>query len=585
LENNTRDQGQNKNASPGLPMKLNKKYELEECTTKELHEDQKDVTAVAMCKLHEWFTCVENGTTTNHTPLRLTVCGKAGSGKTALINALVTLTRRLTGTRNSAHVCGPTGSAAFNAGGVTCQRLFHMPTHSDGIHMGAASLKCLMQELTDTVAIIVDERSMVSAKVLGMMEQCSRQAASNGQNSELGWGGIPMILIIGDDCQLPAIDEGSFFCFGNRKNKKHSAAQERFIQNGLRQFSELGKNVMQLTSPKRVHGSQDRLKSIPHGVRGADDSSLSLHDANCLCSFHLDNKDRFNLNDKAKIEKDALHPHANKEPKDIHNSFALLKANSEDNPIAKLKASAAKRKGMEPGNAAHCEPDCVPPRANLCKTAKGQLTGCNPRPEWGLCHGSRGAVIDLVFAVGESPNNNDLPRYVLVDFPHHCGPAFDEQHPAYVPIASVKMSCKFRNVCFRNYMSLKLACAQTLHTFQGQNAGPTMPGQPPNSISCVTCDPGTRLFESICVRLFCTLLSRITSLGDDSDKFSSAAYFTGDNMTPGRVMDIARTKKGDLCHNAFLRQRFVACLNTHLHASGLTTQQRENAFQWAEKTC
>jgi hypothetical protein len=133
-------------------------------------------------------------------------------------------------------------------------------------------------------------------------------------------------------------------------------------------------------------------------------------------------------------------------------------------------------------------------------------------------------------------------------------------------------------------MPLKLAHAQTLHTFQGQNAGPTMPGQPPTSISCITCDPGTRLFESICVGLFYTLLSRITSLGDDSDKFSSAACFTGDNMTPGRVMEITHTKKGDLCHNAFLRERFVTCLNRHLHASGLTSQQRENMFQWAEKT-
>jgi hypothetical protein len=106
---------------------------------------------------------------------------------------------------------------------------------------------------------------------------------------------------------------------------------------------------------------------------------------------------------------DALCLHANKEPKDIHDSFALLKANSEDNPVAKLKASTAKQNGMEPGNAARCEPDRVPPRANLCKTAEVQLTGHGPRPEWGLCHGSRGAVIDLVFAVGESPNNNGLP--------------------------------------------------------------------------------------------------------------------------------------------------------------------------------
>jgi hypothetical protein len=584
LENNTREQSLDEKASLGLPMKRNETFGLENYMTKDPHEDQKEVAGVVMYKLQEWFRCVESGTTENYTPLRLTVCGEAGSGKTVLINTLVTLIRRLTGTKNSVHVCGPTGSAAFNAGGLTCQRLFHMPIHKDGINMSAASLKSLMQELTDTIAIIVDERSMVSAQVLGMMEQYSRQAAFNGQNSQLDWGGIPIILVIGDDYQLPSIDEGSFYCFGNRPNKKHSATQEYFIQHGLQQFLALGKDVMQLTSPKRVHDTQGRLKSILQGVRGTSQSVLSIEDAEYLCSFHLQNKDRFNSNDISKIEKDALYLYANKEPKDAHNSFALLKANTEDNPVAKLKASTTKRNGMEPGNAAHYEPDRMPPRVNLCKTAKVQLTGYNPRPEWGLYHGSRGTVIDIVFALGESPNNNDLPLYVLVDFPQYCGPAFDIQHPTFVPIASVKMPCKFRNCCDRTFIPLRLAYAQTLHTFQGQNAGPTMPGQPPNSISCIICDPGTRLFESKCVGLFYTLLSRITSLGDDSDKFSSTIYFIGENMTPARILDITRTKKDELYHNAFLRHRFVTYLNNNMHTSRLSGKEREDLFEWAETT-
>jgi hypothetical protein len=69
LENNTPDQGQNKSSSLGLPMKQNKNLELEEHTTQDSHEDQKAVTAVVMCKLPKWFTCVENGTATNCTPL------------------------------------------------------------------------------------------------------------------------------------------------------------------------------------------------------------------------------------------------------------------------------------------------------------------------------------------------------------------------------------------------------------------------------------------------------------------------------------------------------------------------------------
>ena len=77
-------------------MKLNKNSKLENYKIQDLHDDQKDITAVVMYKLQEWFTCVQNENTTNYTSLRLTICGEAGSGKTVLINTLVSLIRQLT---------------------------------------------------------------------------------------------------------------------------------------------------------------------------------------------------------------------------------------------------------------------------------------------------------------------------------------------------------------------------------------------------------------------------------------------------------------------------------------------------------
>ena len=74
MENNAQDQSQNKNASLGLPMKLNKKFELENCVTKDLREDQKDVAAVATCKLQEWLTCVQSENTTDCAPLHCDQC-------------------------------------------------------------------------------------------------------------------------------------------------------------------------------------------------------------------------------------------------------------------------------------------------------------------------------------------------------------------------------------------------------------------------------------------------------------------------------------------------------------------------------
>jgi GTPase SAR1 family protein len=79
----------------------------------------KKVTALAiLSKLQEWFTCVENGTTSTFVPVRLTVSGQAGSGKTVLINTLVNSTSNNSKQEFCTCLC-PTGSAAFNAGGMT----------------------------------------------------------------------------------------------------------------------------------------------------------------------------------------------------------------------------------------------------------------------------------------------------------------------------------------------------------------------------------------------------------------------------------------------------------------------------------
>ena len=108
------------------------------------------------------------------TPLRMTLCGVAGSGKSTLINTLVTAIRKITKKTNSVYVCGPTGSAAFNAGGETCHRLFNIQGRLYNCELSAQALKTLMIKLEDTIALIVDERSMISALLLGTMENYCR---------------------------------------------------------------------------------------------------------------------------------------------------------------------------------------------------------------------------------------------------------------------------------------------------------------------------------------------------------------------------------------------------------------------------
>jgi len=134
--------------------------------------------------------------------------------------------------------------------------------------------------------------------------------------------------------------------------------------------------------------------------------------------------------------------------------------------------------------------------------------------------------------------------------------------------------------CSRTYIPLRLAFAQTIHTFQGQNAGPVEAGQTPNAVQKIVCDPGTRRFEGNCVGMFYTLLSRVTTFGNPLDKFSSAIYFTGPNMNTQRVMNTTKTEKGHLYAMAEKREQFVNYLHDHEHDSHMDKADQKDILDW-----
>jgi energy-coupling factor transporter ATP-binding protein EcfA2 len=233
----------------------------------------------------------------------MTLCGLAGSGKSTLINALVTVIRKITEMNNSVYVCAPTGSAAFNAGGETCHRLFKIQPRIYDLELSPQSLKTLVCKLENTIVLIVDERSMVSALLLGTMEAYCRQAAFKGTKRHLSWGGLPLVILVGDDYQLPPIDEGAFYCLDNRSKQQRSRVEHQLLENGMRLFLEFGTDVMTLAQSKRVLEGQTQLQQILNGVRSSSETSLSIQEAEYLCSFHIDNKDHFNQQDKQQIKK------------------------------------------------------------------------------------------------------------------------------------------------------------------------------------------------------------------------------------------------------------------------------------------
>ena len=59
-------------------------------------------------------------------PLRATVIGCGGTGKSFIINTLIALVRKFSGLHDAVKVAVPTGGAAYNIGGCTLHRCLNL---------------------------------------------------------------------------------------------------------------------------------------------------------------------------------------------------------------------------------------------------------------------------------------------------------------------------------------------------------------------------------------------------------------------------------------------------------------------------
>jgi hypothetical protein len=162
-------------------LNIPKKTNGEECALEGLIGDQREAMGYILNKTYKWL-----GHTSGkqeYDPLRLTMSGAGGSGKSILISTIASVLRKVFERSDAVHVCGPTGSAAFNAGGVTTHRLFGIAKRHTTNNLNANKQKKLMHDFANTTCLIVDERSMMSAELLGMMEHCVRMTAHKGTNT------------------------------------------------------------------------------------------------------------------------------------------------------------------------------------------------------------------------------------------------------------------------------------------------------------------------------------------------------------------------------------------------------------------
>jgi len=404
------------------PMKTDgSRYELDD-----LMNDQRDVVAYILSKLREWFDYVENWDEAKGAfkPLRMTIVGAAGTGKTVLVNTIVTILRDIFGINDVVQLAAPTGCAAFNIGGETMHHLFMIAVRRAlaGMELDLSEMKkkILKNTFRRTIAILLDERSMVALKAMGVAASNTAATAHGGFHEQESFGGIPILILFGDDYQLPPpIAKGPFDILINASSRHNLAASEIL---GAEVFLSCAEDVMVLTKSKRAMNDQVLFRAMLEESRTSD---ITQETADVIVNELLLNK--FSTPEIKELTKDALFISANKEPVSEFNLRRLKEISGHNNPVAIIRSSTLKGSGR--GISSHFNGMNIPATTPLCIGAMVSLNGRNFNPKWGLFNGAIGYVIAIVYEHGKSPNDGDLPLYVAVRFPGYCGPAWYPEHP------------------------------------------------------------------------------------------------------------------------------------------------------------
>ena len=123
--------------------------------------------------------------------------------------------RELFGNNDAIQVITPTGNSAYLVEGRTAHRFLGVPTGArscNELTVPSGSVLEKLQSRCENLKVLVgDERSMFGPITMGWMEQHTRYAINRGANADKLWGGIPVVVLIGDDVQLPPVCDTSVY--------------------------------------------------------------------------------------------------------------------------------------------------------------------------------------------------------------------------------------------------------------------------------------------------------------------------------------------------------------------------------------
>lgn len=216
----------------------------------------------------------------------------------------------------------------------------------------------------------------------------------------IGGAYIPVVVLVGDDYQLPPPtnrEKGAF----DTMDSKSSWSQQHFSKTGSFEhqlFTDMSQVCMELTMVKRQNSSQLYCKELLGHLRIGQTTE---EDAKYLMALHLGN---LSANDTEQVLNNGtvMHLFATKAPRNDHNYKCISRISSSDNPVAMVKAqwsSTTKKKAT--AQADHFQNP--PPSATLlCRGAMVRIVTRNFEPKWGLYTNAIGTIKDIVYEDGKT---------------------------------------------------------------------------------------------------------------------------------------------------------------------------------------
>jgi hypothetical protein len=472
------------------------------------------------------------------------------------------------------------GSAAFNIGGITCHSAFHVNVREPSKSIaGTTHEDALKEKLLRMLLLIIDERSMLSMDVMGAIERNITSCIYNGHMTHVEFGAIPIILLFGDDHQLPSIVQnkigyGTEYVFD--ENQKASSYLNAHQRHGRQCLLDLSKKVVILQNVRRIDDDGQDLRDICANIR--KNGAVTAEQDKQLKALHIDYG---NVSETRKdyLKKNALWVYPTTAAVDAHNFEEMRKLVHKDNPLIRLPC---KMYGRSRQSAVRSHFDVsLRTQSNpvLCRGCRVTLDR-NYCESIGLFNGSTGTVQEIRYRPGTSPLRGDFPAYVLIDVDTYNGVPWNLHYPKFVPIYPLKVFCR-KGCCILEYFPISLAFAKTIHKIQGKEFGPRFKNLP-----ALVADIGQRVLESMFLGITYVILSRVSNIGNGNPD-NSVLYFSGPMFEENRFTDLThKTNSSTLYKRYEDRLRWISHIEEVALRTDITIadEEKDDLENWARHT-